>query len=170
MKKQHWLRKNLSRASDSAVRIYTRVRDKEGKRFAEKTKKTLESGMVKMGNEARQTREMAHSFFRLLAYKLKLGERNDPPSAEEVKEAVEQLKDVGRVSFFATFSILPGGAVSLIGLEMLARKFGVKNFTFVPSSFRKNAEWHFPKNYKKEAEKIIALPQGDGQEETPGGS
>ena len=80
---------------------------------------------------------MAQSFFRLLEHKLNLGERKDPPTEEEVKEAIEQLKDIGRFSIFATISIIPGGGFSLIGLELLARKFGVKNFTFVPSAFRK---------------------------------
>ena len=56
---------------------------------------------------------------------------------KEVKAAIEQLKDIGRISVFASVSILPGGGISLIGLELLARKFGVKNFTFIPTSFRK---------------------------------
>jgi hypothetical protein len=129
--------------------MYSSVKRKEGKRFADAAKRTIESGMVKMGAEVRETREMAHLFFRLLEHKLKLDERKEPPTEEEVREAIEQLKDVGRVSFFATISILPGGAVSLIGLEILAKKFGIKNFTFIPSSFRKNAEWHFPDEHKK---------------------
>ena len=80
---------------------------------------------------------MANSFFRLLGHKLNLDTRNEPPSEKEVREAIEQLKDLGRFSVFATISIIPGGGFSLIGLEVLARKFGVKNFTFVPSAFRK---------------------------------
>ncbi|MFW5768222.1 MAG: hypothetical protein ACOCXO_07640, partial [Bacteroidota bacterium] len=55
-------------------------------------------------------------------------------------------KDVGRVGFFASVSLLPGGAFSLLGLEMLARKLGVRNFTFIPSSFRKKAENHPSEN------------------------
>lgn len=82
---------------------------------------------------------MAHSFFRILENKLNLHERKDPPTPEEVKEAIEQLKDLGRISVFASISILPGGAISLIGLELLAHKFGVTNFTFVPSAFRKSS-------------------------------
>lgn len=153
-----WLRRKYNRATGSIGRFYSRLKRKEGKRFAEKTKRAIESGMVKMGNEARETREMAQLFFRLLEKKLNLDERKEPPTEEEVREAIEQLKDVGRVSFFAAFSILPGGAVSLIGLEILARKFGVRNFTFIPSSFRKNAEWHFPKGYQKEEDTTIELP------------
>ena len=88
-------------------------------------------------NEAVETKEMADTFFKLLSAKLKLDERKTPPSEDEVRVAIEQLKDVGRISVFASISILPGGGFSLIGLELLARKFGIKNFTFVPSSFRK---------------------------------
>jgi len=88
-------------------------------------------------NEVAETREMAETFFKLLSKKLKLSERKTPPTEKEVKAAIEQLKDVARISVFATVSILPGGGFSLIGLELLARKFGIKSFTFVPSSFRK---------------------------------
>lgn len=122
------------------------------RRYAKKAKDAFDSGIRKMGTEAKETQEMADSFFRLLAHRLNLNERTDPPSEEEVREAIEQLKDVGRVSFFATISILPGGALSLIGLEILAAKFGIKNFTFIPSAFRKNSEWHYPKDYRKGTE------------------
>ncbi|MDX1315575.1 MAG: hypothetical protein R3356_08740 [Eudoraea sp.] len=120
--------------------------------YAKKAKEALDIGVKKMGTEAKETQEMADSFFRLLAHKLKLDERTEPPTEQEVKDAIEQLKDVGRVSFFATISILPGGALSLIGLEVLAAKCGVKNFTFIPSAFRKNSEWHYPKGYVQDAE------------------
>lgn len=99
--------------------------------------KKVHSGMK---NEWHETQEMAQSFFKVLEHKLNLNERNEPPSKEEIKKALEQLLDVGRFSFFASVSILPGGGVTLIGLELLARKCGVKNFSFVPSSFRKKQE------------------------------
>jgi|SRR6056297_1315301 len=107
-----------------------------GYKFAKFAKKAIERGAQMTGNEVRETREMAQSFFRVLEHKLNLNEREDPPTEEEVKEAIEQLKDVGRFSLFATVSILPGGGVSLIGLELLARRFGIRDFTLVPSSFR----------------------------------
>ena len=125
---------------------------KYAKKYASKVKDAFDSGMKKTGTEARETQEMAASFFKLLEHKLNLNNRTEPPTEEEVRVAIEQLKDVGRVSFFATISILPGGAFSLIGLEILAAKFGLKNFTFIPSAFRKNAEWHYPKGYSKESE------------------
>ncbi|MCD6347401.1 MAG: hypothetical protein J7L96_08285 [Bacteroidales bacterium] len=94
-------------------------------------------GMQGVGQEAAETKVMAESFFKMLEHKLDLRNRKEPPSEEEVKAAIEQLKDVGRFSLFATISIIPGGGFSLIGLELLSRKLGVKRFTLVPSSFRK---------------------------------
>lgn len=105
--------------------------------YAGKTKVMLDKTIDGVGEEAKETEEMAQSFFRLLGHKLRLNNRDEPPTEEEVKEAIEQLKDVGRFSVFATISIIPGGGFSLIGLELLAKKFGVKNFTFIPSAFRK---------------------------------
>lgn len=107
------------------------------KRFVISAIKSLKKVRAGMKNEWRETQEMADSFFKVLEHKLNLNDRDEPPSKEEVKKALEQLLDVGRFSFFASVSILPGGGVSLIGLELLARKFGVKKFSFVPSSFRK---------------------------------
>ncbi len=113
---------------------------KAARRFASWAKKSVELTIDGMNKEADETREMGIAFFRMLNQKLRLNERDNPPTEEEVKKALEQLKDVGRISVFASASILPGGAVSLVGLELLARKFGVTNFTLIPSSFR---------NYKK---------------------
>jgi len=108
--------------------------------YADRTWEAMKNGMKSLGKEAQETEEMAVSFFRLLEHKLNLKERKDPPTEEEVKKAIRQLKDVGRFSFFATMVILPGGVVSLIGLEILAKKLGLKDFTLVPSSFRKKGK------------------------------
>lgn len=113
---------------------------KQAKDFAIKTKLSIDSTIKGIDTEATETKEMAVSFFRLLESKLDITKRKEAPSEEEVKKAIEQLKDVGRISVFATISIIPGGGFSLIGLELLARKYGIKNFSFVPSSFRKNVE------------------------------
>jgi hypothetical protein len=88
--------------------------------------------------ESSQSREMAQTFFRMLSDRLNLESREEPPTPQEVKEAVSQLKDVGRLSFFISFSLLPGGAALLIALELLARSYGIEWFTFVPSSFRQD--------------------------------
>ena len=116
------------------------------KKYASKTSKLLNEGMRAVGKEAEETETMARSFFKMLEAKLDLSGRSEPPSEEEVKAAIEQLKDVGRFSIFATLVILPGGVVSLVGLELLARKFGIRGFNLVPSSFRKKKEPNLPAN------------------------
>jgi len=105
-------------------------------RYAKKASGFIDKTMKGIDKEAGETREMAGSFFRLLEHKLRLNDRTDPPSKEEVKAAVEQLKDMGRYSVFVTAVLLPGGVVSLVGLEILARKYGIE-FSFIPSAFRK---------------------------------
>jgi hypothetical protein len=108
--------------------------------FARNARQRIDQTASRFGREGKQTREMAETYFRLLSQRLNLSERDTPPSPEEVRAANEQLKDVARVSIFASVSIIPAGAVSLVGLELLARSFGVKSFTLVPSSFRKENE------------------------------
>jgi hypothetical protein len=80
----------------------------------------------------------------MLEAKLDLSGRKEPPTEEEVRAAIEQLKDVGRFSVFATLVILPGGVVSLLGLELLARKFGIRGFNLIPGSFRKKKRGTLP--------------------------
>jgi hypothetical protein len=110
-----------------------------GNQYARKAVGYIERTMKGIDQEAEETRQMASSFFRLLEHKLRLRERTDPPSREEVKAAIEQLKDVGRYSVFVTAVILPGGVISLIGLELLARKYGI-HFSFIPSAFKKSKD------------------------------
>ena len=105
-------------------------------RYARKAKFHIDKVLKGVDKEAVETREMASSFFRLLEHKLNLNDRTDPPGKEEVKAAVEQLKDVGRFSIFVTAVILPGGVISLIGLELLAKQYGIK-FSLIPSAFKK---------------------------------
>jgi len=131
-------------------------------RFADGAKRSVEDFLQGMGEEYNETVEMSRFFFKLLEEKLQLRERETPPSKEEVRKAVEQLKDMGRVGIFASVSILPGGGLSLLGLEVLARKFGIKNFSFIPSAFRKRLY--------KEAGKLpenLDEDGGEDQTETP---
>ena len=122
-------------------------------RYAKKAKFHIDKVLKGADKEAVETREMASSFFRLLEHKLKLNERTDPPSKEEVKAAVGQLKDVGRFSIFVTAVILPGGVISLIGLELLAKKYGI-NFSLIPSAFKKNKKEENPSGQKDHPRQI----------------
>ncbi len=114
------------------------------RKYASKTSQLIREGVSAVGEEAEETEKMARSFFRMLESKLDLSGRKEPPTEEEVRAAIEQLKDVGRFSVFATLVILPGGVVSLLGLELLARKFGIKGFNLVPSSFRRKKKSNLP--------------------------
>jgi hypothetical protein len=117
------------------------------KKYAAKTSELISQGVKLVGEEADETEQMARAFFKMLEAKLDLSGRTEPPTEEEVKAAIEQLKDVGRFSIFATLVILPGGVVSLLGLELLAKRFGVKGFNLIPSSFRKRKKSNLPAGY-----------------------
>jgi hypothetical protein len=114
------------------------------RKYALKTRKLIDEGVSIVGEEAGETEDMARSFFKLLEAKLDLSGRKEPPSEAEVKAAIEQLKDVGRFSIFTTLVILPGGVISLLGLELLARRFGVRGFNLIPSSFRRRMKSNLP--------------------------
>ena len=62
--------------------------------YARRAKQYIDKTMKGIDQEAKETQEMAVSFYRLLEHKLQLSDRTDPPTREEVKEAVEQLKDM----------------------------------------------------------------------------
>ena len=98
--------------------------------------KGINKFMTGLGQEAGETRQMAESFYKMLEHKLNLSNRTEPPTKEEVREAITQLKDVGRLGIFISAVIFPGGVFSLMGLELLARKLGIR-FSFIPSSFKK---------------------------------
>lgn len=124
------------------------------KKYAVKTNELISEGVKAVGQEADETEQMARSFFKMLEAKLDLSGRTDPPTEEEVKTAIEQLKDMGRFSIFATLVILPGGVVSLLGLELLARRFGIKGFNLIPSSFRKKRRSNLPDVYFKSNKRL----------------
>jgi hypothetical protein len=128
-------------------------------RYAKKAKVHLDKVLKDVDREAEETREMASSFFRLLEHKLNLSTRPDPPSKEEVKAALEQLKDVGRFSIFVTAVILPGGVISLIGLELLARQYGIK-FSLIPSAFKKQKKDDKPTHQDRPPRQLTA---GEGE-------
>ncbi len=148
MQKQSTILNKLKKLKQAALQLP--VIDSRSHRFAKKyaakTNDLISKGVKAVGQEAEETEQMARSFFKILEAKLNLNDRTDPPSEEEVKAAIEQLKDVGRFSIFATLVILPGGVVSLLGLELLAKRFGVKGFNLIPSSFRKKKKSNLPAN------------------------
>ena len=109
-------------------------------KFARLLKNKILHAVEGIGQEADETKVMLNSFFRLLQSKLDIKKRKAPPTEEEIKLAIEQLKDIGKFSVVASIFMLPGGSIPLIGMELLAKKLGVKNFNLMPSAFKKKEE------------------------------
>lgn len=133
------MKKNTKETPDTFYKNHD-SENKDAESFASKALSSINNFLNGLNKEGIETKEMAKSFYQMLEHKLNLNERSTPPSEEEVKAAINQLKDMGRFSVFASVSILPGGAFSLMGIEILAKKLGVKGFTFIPSSFRTESE------------------------------
>lgn len=106
-----------------------------GKRFAHWTAGKIVQIKKGMGTEKQETKDMMKIFFRLLYKKLFPGGKRVEPSKEEIKRAIAQLKDVGKVAVIAGILLIPLAFddLSIIGLELLARKFGL---TFLPSAMK----------------------------------
>ena len=107
---------------------------KRGKKFADWAVKVLSKAKKGLAVEKQETKDMVHTFFKLLKAKLNL-DPNNPPSEKEIKVAIRQFKDVAKVALVAAVLLgpLPGDEPLLLGLEMLARKFGV---SFFPSALQ----------------------------------
>lgn len=156
MQKQNTILNRVRQLKDAAWNLP--IRDSRSHRFARKyarkTSELISEGVKAMGQEANETEQMARSFFKMLESKLDLSGRKEPPTEEEVRAAIDQLKDMGRFSIFATLVILPGGVVSLLGLELLARRFGIKGFNLIPSSFRRRKGSNLPDRYHHSNEQL----------------
>ena len=99
---------------------------RKAKKFVEVIVKKL---VVGMKQEKQETKEMVRIFLKMLSKRL--GNRPDKATPEEVKAAMEQLKDMGKVAAaaFALFGPLPAGDEALlIGTELLAKKFDMSIF------------------------------------------
>jgi len=77
---------------------------------------------------------MMKTFFSVLTQKLPQGRK---PEEHEVKEAIEQLKDVHKMAGLLVVAITPGSLVTLPALCALGRRYGVE---LLPSAFQKESE------------------------------
>lgn len=80
--------------------------------------------------ERSETQDMMRTFFTLLTQKLPSGRQPEP---EEVKAAIEQLKDVNRMAGLLVLASMPGSVVTLPILCKLANKYGIE---IMPSAFK----------------------------------
>lgn len=96
---------------------------------AEQVYAKAQDALKKLGIEKDETKVMFKTFFKAL--KAKLGD-NPAPTEQEVKEALAQLKDVGKLSVIIPIFMMPGGTTTLTIMTFLAKKLGYNLF---PSAF-----------------------------------
>jgi len=107
------------------------------KRYLEAQKrylKTVATVIDGLKQEKEETRAMMNTFFSVLTQKLPSGKK---PDEQEIKEALEQLKDVHKMAGLLAVSITPGSVVTLPALCALGRRYGIE---LLPSAFQKTDE------------------------------
>jgi len=87
-----------------------------------KIKTTIIESRIFMRRESTQTKEMVVTFKDLLHKQLG-GNKN--PSEEEVREAIKQLKDVGKISALLPLVMLPGSVLTIPILVKIGKKFNI---------------------------------------------
>lgn len=90
----------------------------------------FEKTLSQLNQERVETKEMVGTFSSLLTQYLPKGRT---PSNGEIKEAIEQLKDIHRMAVLLIMAIIPGSIITLPAIYALGRKFGVE---ILPSAFR----------------------------------
>jgi len=83
---------------------------------------TIVESKIFVRRESTQTKEMVLVFKDLLHKQLG-GNKN--PSEEEVKEAIKQLKDVGKISALLPLVMLPGSVLTIPILVKIGKKFNI---------------------------------------------
>ncbi len=107
------------------------------KRYLDAQKRYLKSVshiVSGLKQEKDETRTMMRTFFSVLTQKLPQGKQ---PEEQEIKEALEQLKDVHKMAGLLLVSITPGSIVTLPALCALGRRYGIE---LLPSAFKKDDE------------------------------
>ncbi|MFN7115254.1 MAG: hypothetical protein ACK4TA_00555 [Saprospiraceae bacterium] len=89
--------------------------------------------------EAVETRDMATTFGKLLAARLKINKNGELPSEQEIREAINQLKDIPRFLPFFTvvFLPVPGITEAYIFLAVTLEKLSKGSISLLPSQISK---------------------------------
>jgi len=93
----------------------------------------FEKTLGQLNQERVETKEMMGTFSSLLTQHLPMGRT---PTNRELKEAIEQLKDIHRMAALLIMAVIPGSVITLPAIYALGRKFGVE---MLPSAFRKKS-------------------------------
>lgn len=89
--------------------------------------------------EAVETRDMASTFGKLLAAKLKISKNSQLPNEQEIKQAMSQLKDLPKILPFFTMVLLPVPGITevYIFLAVALEKLSKGGISLLPSQIRK---------------------------------
>lgn len=90
--------------------------------FSDDIKKALISYRYFVKKESNETKEMILVFKDLLHKQLG-GNKN--PSEKDIKEAIEQLKDVGKISALIPLVLLPGSVLTIPILVKLGKRYNI---------------------------------------------
>lgn len=107
------------------------------KRYLDAQARYLATASRLLGNlkqEKRETQEMMQTFFQLLTQKLPKGHR---PDEDEIRAALEQLKDVHKMAGLFLIALTPGSVITFPALCALGRRYGIE---LLPSAFQKGDE------------------------------
>lgn len=92
-------------------------------RMADAVKAKVEKGLAGLNYERRETVQMMKTFMLALKDKLK---RTEVVTDEDIEDAINQLKQVGKLAAVAPLFMMPGGGTTTAVLYMLGKKyFGV---------------------------------------------
>jgi hypothetical protein len=88
-----------------------------------KTKELFDRSVVFIKHESDLTKEMVVTFKDLLHKQL--GGKKDP-TEEEIAEALEQLKDLGKITALIPLIALPGSVITIPLLIKLGKKYNIE--------------------------------------------
>ncbi|WP_339673232.1 hypothetical protein [Dasania marina] len=94
--------------------------------------KVLDRVMVGLSKERVETKVMVRTFFDALTQKLPNGRK---PDEQEIRAAIEQLKDVHKIAALLLLAITPGSVVTVPMLCAFGRRYGIE---VLPSAFQSN--------------------------------
>lgn len=89
--------------------------------------------------EVEDNSEMISTFYHQLRYKLNIENREDIPTEEEMKKAIEQLKDIPKFTAIASTFLLPipGATIGYIYLVRGIEKLTNNKIDLLPDNFKK---------------------------------
>jgi len=92
------------------------------KRYIKKIKKSLYIYKKIIRRETIQTKKMLITFKIIL--EKQMGGKSEP-SKEDIKEAIKQLKDVGKITILTPLLFLPGSVVTIPLLVKIGKRYGI---------------------------------------------